>query len=88
MLGVIHRVLLWADVNTATPLGAWGRSVMSLAPIRVPAQRNGGPRAKLFCIPMQPRALNDGDGSTNSTSGKMAPHNSFVPTQVPVHVTH
>ena len=23
-------VLLWADMNAATPLGAWGRSVLSL----------------------------------------------------------
>ena len=29
--GVIYGVLLWADMNTATPLGAWGRSVISLA---------------------------------------------------------
>ena len=29
--GVIYGVLLWADMNTATPLGARGRSVMSLA---------------------------------------------------------
>ena len=30
ILGVIYGVLLWADMNAATPLGAWGRSVMSL----------------------------------------------------------
>ena len=30
ILGVIYGVLLWADMNTATRLGAWGRSVMSL----------------------------------------------------------
>ena len=30
ILGVIYGVLLWADMNTAIPLGAWGRSVMSL----------------------------------------------------------
>ena len=30
MLGVMHGVLLWADMNAATPLGAWGHSVMSL----------------------------------------------------------
>ena len=29
-LGVIYGVLLWADMNAATPLGAWGRSVISL----------------------------------------------------------
>ena len=31
ILGVIYRVLLWADMNAATPLGARGRSVISLA---------------------------------------------------------
>ena len=31
ILGVIYGVLLWLDMNAATPLGAWGRSVMSLA---------------------------------------------------------
>ena len=30
-VGVIYGVLLWADMNAATQLGAWGRSVMSLA---------------------------------------------------------
>ena len=30
MLGVIYGVLLWADMNAATPLVARGRSVMSL----------------------------------------------------------
>ena len=30
ILGVIYGGLLWADMNAATPLGAWGRSVMSL----------------------------------------------------------
>ena len=30
ILGVIYGVLLWADMNAATPLGAWGRSVISL----------------------------------------------------------
>ena len=30
ILGVIHGVLLWADINAANPLWAWGRSVMSL----------------------------------------------------------
>ena len=30
ILGVIYGVLLWADMNAATPLGAQGRSVMSL----------------------------------------------------------
>ena len=30
ILGVIYRVLLWADMNAATPLGAWGRSVIPL----------------------------------------------------------
>ena len=30
ILGVICEVLLWADMNDATPLGAWGRSMMSL----------------------------------------------------------
>ena len=29
--GVIYGGLLWADMNAATPLGAWGRSMMSLA---------------------------------------------------------
>ena len=29
MLGVIYGVLLWADMHTATPLRAWGRSVIS-----------------------------------------------------------
>ena len=32
-LGVMYGVLLWADMNTATPLGVWWRSVMSLAPL-------------------------------------------------------
>ena len=32
ILGVIYGVLLWADMNAATPLGAWGSSAMSLAP--------------------------------------------------------
>ena len=27
ILGVIYRVLLWADMNAATPLGAWGRAL-------------------------------------------------------------
>ena len=31
IIGVIQGVLLWADINTATPLGVWGRSVMSRA---------------------------------------------------------
>ena len=31
ILGVIYGVLLWADMNAATPLGALGRSVISLA---------------------------------------------------------
>ena len=31
ILGVIYGVVLWADMNAATPLGARGRSVMSLA---------------------------------------------------------
>ena len=30
ILGVIYGVLLWADMNAATPLGAWGRSVISV----------------------------------------------------------
>ena len=30
ILGLIYGVLLWADMNAATPLGARGRSVMSL----------------------------------------------------------
>ena len=30
ILGVIYGVLLWADMNAATPLGAWGRSVIPL----------------------------------------------------------
>ena len=29
--GVINGVLLWADVNAATPLGAWGRSVIAVS---------------------------------------------------------
>ena len=29
IIGVISGVLLWADMNTATPLGAWGHSVLS-----------------------------------------------------------
>ena len=29
-LGVIYGVSLWADMNAATPLRAWGRSVLSL----------------------------------------------------------
>ena len=28
ILGVIYGVLRWADINAATPLGAWGRSVI------------------------------------------------------------
>ena len=28
ILGVMYGVLLWADMNTATPLGARGRSVI------------------------------------------------------------
>ena len=31
ILGVIYGVLLWTDVNAATPLGARGRSALSLA---------------------------------------------------------
>ena len=31
LLGVIYGVLLWADMNAATPLGARGRSVISFA---------------------------------------------------------
>ena len=31
ILGVTYGVLLWAVMNAATPLGAWGRSAMSLA---------------------------------------------------------
>ena len=34
ILGVIYGVLRWADMNAATPLGARGRSVISLAPKR------------------------------------------------------
>ena len=37
ILGVIYGVLLWADMNAATPLGVWGRFVISLegaGPIR------------------------------------------------------
>ena len=34
ILGVIYGVLLWADMNAATPLGAWGRSVVSLMGLR------------------------------------------------------
>ena len=30
ILGLTYGVLLWADMNAATPLGAWGRSVISL----------------------------------------------------------
>ena len=32
ILGVTYGVLLWADTNAATPLGAWACSVMSLGP--------------------------------------------------------
>ena len=32
-LGAMHGVLLWADMNAATPLGAWGRSVYPLSGI-------------------------------------------------------
>ena len=39
ILGVIYGVLLWADMNAATPLGAWGRSVISLAPRQTQAGR-------------------------------------------------
>ena len=39
ILGVIYGVLLVADTNAATPLGAWGCSVMSLEPVR-----------RLFCF--------------------------------------
>ena len=28
MLDVIYKVLLWADMNAATPLGGWGRCVI------------------------------------------------------------
>ena len=35
ILGVIYGVLLWADMNAATPLRAWGRSVISLAVLLV-----------------------------------------------------
>ena len=34
ILGVLYGVLLWVDMNAATPLGAWGRSVISLAGLR------------------------------------------------------
>ena len=36
ILGVTHRVLLWTDMNAATPLGARGRFVISSAPPCVP----------------------------------------------------
>ena len=45
ILGVIYGVLLWADMNTATPLGAWGRSVFSLAAVLPPSCR-------LLCMPL------------------------------------
>ena len=32
ILGVLYGGLLWADMNTAAPLGAWGRYIMFLAP--------------------------------------------------------
>ena len=35
ILGVIYGVLLWADMHAATPLRAWGRSVISLAVLLV-----------------------------------------------------
>ena len=38
ILGVIYGVLLWADMNAATPLGAWGRSGMSLDRAHDPSQ--------------------------------------------------
>ena len=34
ILGVIYGVLLWADMNAATPLGPRGRSAMSLEETR------------------------------------------------------
>ena len=34
ILGVIYGVLLWADMDAGTPLGAWGRSVMSVGRAR------------------------------------------------------
>ena len=49
MLGVIYGVLLWAFMN-ATPLGAWGRSVMSLGSHREH-------RSDLRCIPTIPMDL-------------------------------
>ena len=41
ILGVIYGVLLWADMDTAIPLGAWGRSGMSLGGKGVRYQRAG-----------------------------------------------
>ena len=40
ILGVVYGVLLWADMNAATPLGARGRSGMSLG--RTRSQSSGG----------------------------------------------
>ena len=41
ILGVLYGVLLWADMDAATPLGASGRAVMPLAQVIVPLERNG-----------------------------------------------
>ena len=35
ILGVLHGVLLWADMNAATALGAWGRCVITLVWLRI-----------------------------------------------------
>ena len=47
--GVIYGVFLWVDMNAATPLGAWGRSVISLENAAygtdVPSLYNGSLRA-------------------------------------------
>ena len=39
----MYGVLLWADMNAATPLGAWGRFVISLAVTGQPLKRSVGP---------------------------------------------
>ena len=33
ILGVTYGFLLWADMNAATPLGAWGRSVIAVGTV-------------------------------------------------------
>ena len=60
MLGVTHGVLLWADMNAATPLGAWVRSVISLGAGMAPAafddyeNVNLAGKEKFSCCPLRP----------------------------------